>query len=171
MMDGPAAERIEAMKIAYITQEVGLTPQEAQAFWPIYNQYSEELKKLQKARASDLMEARLNFNQLTDAQMETLVDRYVEHEVNEAEIRRRYLLQFKKVIPIRKVALLLRAEMSFKRVLLQRLRENSGGSNPGGRPGGGFHGGPSNHEHRMGRPGPGELPAVAPSPNPSGGSR
>ncbi len=37
--------RIEALKIAYITKRLDLSPDEAQKFWPIYNQYAEELKR------------------------------------------------------------------------------------------------------------------------------
>jgi hypothetical protein len=34
---------IEALKVAFISRELALTPQEAQQFWPVYNQYSREL--------------------------------------------------------------------------------------------------------------------------------
>lgn len=34
-----------ALKIAYITKRLDLSPEEAQKFWPIYNQYAEELKR------------------------------------------------------------------------------------------------------------------------------
>jgi hypothetical protein len=37
-------EPLEPLKIAYITKRLDLSPEEAQKFWPIYNQYSEELK-------------------------------------------------------------------------------------------------------------------------------
>jgi hypothetical protein len=39
--------RLEALKIAYITKKLDLSPEEAQKFWPIYNQYSAELKQAQ----------------------------------------------------------------------------------------------------------------------------
>ena len=37
-------EPSEALKIAYITNRLNLSPEEAQKFWPIYNNYSVELK-------------------------------------------------------------------------------------------------------------------------------
>ena len=37
-------ERIEALKIAYITQALKLTVEEAQNFWPVYNTYTQEIK-------------------------------------------------------------------------------------------------------------------------------
>ncbi len=36
-------QNIEALKIAFISKELSLTPEEAQKFWPVYNQYSKEL--------------------------------------------------------------------------------------------------------------------------------
>ncbi len=35
---------IEALKVAFISKELDLTPDEAQKFWPVYNQYSKDLK-------------------------------------------------------------------------------------------------------------------------------
>src|ERR1700739_2094887 len=37
-------EKIEALKVAFISKDLNLTPQEAERFWPIYNQYSRELR-------------------------------------------------------------------------------------------------------------------------------
>lgn len=46
-------ERIEAIKVAYITKELNLTADEAQKFWPLYNQYFEELKKARTENKTD----------------------------------------------------------------------------------------------------------------------
>ena len=35
---------IDALKVAFISKELALTPDEAQKFWPVYNQYAKELK-------------------------------------------------------------------------------------------------------------------------------
>jgi len=37
---------IQALKVAFITKDLYLTPEEAQKFWPVYNAYIEELKKI-----------------------------------------------------------------------------------------------------------------------------
>lgn len=39
-------ERLEALKIAYLTKKLNLTTEEAQRFWPVYNQYMADLKKV-----------------------------------------------------------------------------------------------------------------------------
>ena len=35
-------EKIQSEKIAFLTMEIELTPQEAQVFWPVYNEINEE---------------------------------------------------------------------------------------------------------------------------------
>ena len=47
------AQSIDALKMAYITKELNLSPDEAQKFWPIYNNYSTEIKKARKEFRQD----------------------------------------------------------------------------------------------------------------------
>jgi hypothetical protein len=50
-------ERLEALKIAYLTKKLNLTTEEAQRFWPVYNQYMAELKRVRiDERTSDEIE-------------------------------------------------------------------------------------------------------------------
>ena len=49
-------EKIQTVKIAFLTNEIGLTPTEAQSFWPIYNAVSEELDKAMYSAAASYME-------------------------------------------------------------------------------------------------------------------
>jgi len=44
----PDGSRLEALKIGYITKKLNLTPEEAQKFWPVYNQYAAEIKKVRQ---------------------------------------------------------------------------------------------------------------------------
>ncbi len=42
----PNGSRLEALKIAYLTKNLNLTPDEAQRFWPIYNSYTGEIREV-----------------------------------------------------------------------------------------------------------------------------
>ena len=44
--DPVKSERIQALKTAFITQKLKLTPAEAQKFWPVYGQYETDMKKI-----------------------------------------------------------------------------------------------------------------------------
>ena len=44
--NGNKGDKIEALRIAFISQQLNLTPQEAQKFWPVYNQFRGDMKTL-----------------------------------------------------------------------------------------------------------------------------
>ena len=59
----PSKENVEALKVAFITRHLNLTIEEAQKFWPAYNAYFEDLKKVRKDNKEDVLafeEAALN---------------------------------------------------------------------------------------------------------------
>jgi hypothetical protein len=41
-------EAMESIKVAFLTRQLALTPEEAQKFWPVYNQYIAELRRIRK---------------------------------------------------------------------------------------------------------------------------
>ena len=62
-------ERIKAQKVAYITDELDLTPQEAEKFWPIYNSYDKtlyQLRVLDRKAIIERIEDKGGIDQLTD---------------------------------------------------------------------------------------------------------
>src|SRR3954462_11911674 len=44
--DAELRDRIRAAHVAYLSQKLDLTPDEAQKFWPLYNQYTKEVELL-----------------------------------------------------------------------------------------------------------------------------
>jgi len=63
--DARNEDAIESIKIAFLTKQLELTPEEAQKFWPIYNQYAAELKKMRKDHTGDELELREKVLNLT----------------------------------------------------------------------------------------------------------
>ena len=123
-------EQVEAMKVAYITNKLDLTPEEAQQFWPVYNQFRNELDKIRESRRKDMKKAGEDFAGMSDAEIEKFVDGEVAFRQSELDVLKKYQGQFKKVLPIRKVAKLIRAEEDFKRELLRRMGDRPGGPPP-----------------------------------------
>lgn len=123
-------EQVESMKVAYITQKLDLSPEEAQVFWPVYNQYRNELDKIREARRKEIKSAGDDFSGMSDAELEKFVDGEMAFRQSELDVLKKYHNQFKKVLPIRKVAKLYRAEEDFKRELLRRLGERREGGSP-----------------------------------------
>jgi len=42
----PSDEKLESLRIAFLTKQLNLSPEEAQGFWPVYNEYTRDAKKL-----------------------------------------------------------------------------------------------------------------------------
>jgi hypothetical protein len=125
----PVRERVEAMKIGFLTKRLDLTPEEAKAFWPVYNKFSDELEALRKSHRESIAAARENFDEKSDKEVEKLVDNEIAFRQSELDILKKYHPQFKQILPIKKVAKLYRAEEEFKRKLLEMLQEKKENKN------------------------------------------
>src|SRR5687768_10288654 len=42
-------DKVEALRVAYITKHVGFTVSEAERFWPVYNEYNDKVHALKKS--------------------------------------------------------------------------------------------------------------------------
>ncbi len=125
---GPGArkEKIEALKVAYITKKLNLSPEEAQKFWPVYNKYQAEIEKLRKDFKGEMTEDLLNLEQLTSSEADKAINDMLAFRTNEVEITRKYTAEFKKVLSSQKVVKLFVAEQEFKKELLRMLKEKQG---------------------------------------------
>ena len=119
-------ENIESMKIAFITKKLDLTPEEAQQFWPVYNQYNDKTKELRKKRRQESREARQNVDELSDKEIEQMVNNNMIYRQKELDLQKEYHEKFKAVLPIKKVAKLYAAEEQFKVVLINKLKDHNG---------------------------------------------
>ena len=61
----PDGSRLEALKIAFLTRKLNLSSEEAQRFWPIYNQYSAEIQQARQLYAQNKNEIELDESILT----------------------------------------------------------------------------------------------------------
>ena len=118
----PSREQVETMKIGFLTQRLNLTTEEAKVFWPVYTKYQDELETLRKSRRENLGNPK-QFEERTDKEIEKAVDSELGFRQSELDLLKKYHGQFKQVLPIKKVAMLYRAEEDFKRELLDRLKE------------------------------------------------
>ena len=134
----PDNSNVEAVRIAYITRKLSLTSDEAKVFWPVYDAFQDELKALKGKLREDMTDSRKNFDTLSDKEIEGVIDRYLGSKQQELDLNMKYHQEFKKVLPIRKVAQLYKAEQEFTKMLLQRLqqRQENGSGRPGMRQGG-----------------------------------
>ncbi len=102
--DQTKAEKIQALKIAFITQKLQLSTDEAQKFWPVYDQYENEIHSLQ---------------------LDNRNGPALENEEKLLNIRKKYKGSFEKVIGPQKLNKLFNAERDFRTVLIRRLQNRN----------------------------------------------
>lgn len=107
-------DRIEGLKKDFITKELELTSQEADAFFPIYNEYSQKRKEARKSLHREMKSLNSESN--------GSVDKIMDKEQDMVDIQKEYLDRMRKVIPERKVIKLIEAEKKFKMMLIQKLK-------------------------------------------------
>ncbi len=127
-------ERIKAQKVAFFTEHIGLTPAEAEKFWPVYNAYQEKKDAIALARRKTLMA--YHTEGLSDREIEKIADQYIAYQVEEANLDAEYLVKFKKILPVKKVMDMYIAENQFKYYLLNQIRGRGPGHGWGPGPGG-----------------------------------
>jgi hypothetical protein len=111
-------ERLQAYRIAKFTEVLRLTPDEAQGFWPIYNEYLDN-----KEKAQDQYKPFKQMDAQTDAEVEEQIKRHFEFKQRELDLEKDLYQRLRKVLPIRKIAKIPNAEREFREQILLRLKE------------------------------------------------
>lgn len=91
---------IEALKVAFLSRELELSPEEAQRFWPLYNQYSKEMRSV-----------------VADDQ--DVLDR----DEKVLNLRKRYRDEFGRVLGAQRVNRMFGAEGRFRQLLMKQIRQ------------------------------------------------
>jgi len=102
---------------------LNLSAEEATKFWPVYNQFSKELEEVKKQQN----ELRKSTNDKLAVMSDKEIDKALEDELSaqqkSIDLQRKYIVELKKTIPSRKIAMLYKAERDFKITLLKRMRD------------------------------------------------
>lgn len=114
--------RFEADLEQFITTAAGLTPNEASAFFPLYR----EMQKKQRSIYDQLRRYRhVDFND--DNACEKAISERDKLDVQIKELQQTYHNKFMKVLPARKVFLVIRAEDNFHRQAFKRAAKRDWG--------------------------------------------
>ena|SRR2546423_10239580 len=104
--DGERAQqiggRIQALQIAFLTQKLNLKPEEAQRFWPVFNQYQDELRRI-RIEGKDLPE--------------------VDKQQKVVDVRKKYFEEFTKVLNKDRADRVFKAENDFRDVIRKEIQE------------------------------------------------
>jgi hypothetical protein len=116
-------EKIKAIQVAFISNKLDLTPEEAQKFWPIFNQFSDKQFDLKFKRKMLLMKMNPeSATPISDSEMTKLL---ADSENLETEIqnnRSRLIKDLQGVISPQKIFMLKQLEEEFKKTLLKQFK-------------------------------------------------
>ncbi len=118
-------DQIKALKVAFITNELALTADEATRFWPIYNTFEAKQNeiRIQKIKAYKDRIDDSNLDKLSEKEASALLMQMENTEDELTQLRKKFVSNLKNVIPSIKIIKLKRAEDNFNKKLLQQYRD------------------------------------------------
>lgn len=130
--DGIAQEKLseekrkefEAQKVAFFTQKLELTPQEAAVFWPLYNELHSKMHAVESGLLTSARKIRETKN-MTEAGYKKAIQERLQAEQKMTDLKKEYTGKMLEVIPAAKVWKLEEAERKFHRQLFERLKRET----------------------------------------------
>jgi hypothetical protein len=119
-------ERIKSLKIAFISQKLALTSEEAEKFWPIYNKYDDKIMALKEAQLRLRHQKRIG----TDEEALKKIEESEEKESEIMALKKKMRSELIPAISAEKVLKLERLEQEFHRKLLEKLKDRRGNPPP-----------------------------------------
>jgi hypothetical protein len=119
-------EKVKALKVAFITDELNLTTEEAQRFWPIYNAFDDKQAELRHEKMKAILDRFEpgNVEKLSEKDASSLLIQMEIIEENLFTLRKKFIRDLQGVLPAKKIIRLKKAEDEFNRKLLRQMRDN-----------------------------------------------
>lgn len=108
-------EKIEVLRIAFITNKLSLTTTESEKFWPVYNVYRREVAELRRQSIVDT-----NLEAMSDADAEKAIQVTIDRMEKELLLFKNLARDLNSILPARKIALLSRVERAFNEEIIRR---------------------------------------------------
>lgn len=115
-------EKLNNYKIGFFTKRLNLTSEEAEKFWPVYNEYQGQKNLLQLEKLKLNRTFNQNESTLNDRQLEEMGDKYVDCIVQESALAVTFHKKLKTVLSPAKVIMYYQAENQYKIQLLNELQ-------------------------------------------------
>jgi len=119
------AERVQALRVAFITDRLSLSPAEAEKFWPIYREYQDKREVIRKQLQADYKKVRDQADQMTDDELRKIADEEISLKQQDMNLQVEMHNKLKAVLPPKKLAQLYVAEEDFKKELIRRMTEDN----------------------------------------------
>ena len=120
----PNLEKFNSFKIGFFTKKMNLSAEEAEKFWPLYNEYQQQRNQLQRDKILLARDFNQNGSVLTDKQLTEMGDQYIKDISDETVLAISFHKKIKVILSPAKVIRYYQAENQYKIQLLKELQEN-----------------------------------------------
>lgn len=108
-------EHQQAMKVGFLTNTLDLTSEEAAAFWPVYNRYDSERRAIAAINRTSKKSVE-NEKNVTAGEAEKLLELQLTNEQKLVDVKKKYLAEFKTILPANKIVILYKSEAQFRKI-------------------------------------------------------
>ena len=116
-------ERIKSLKVAFITERLDLSTEEAQVFWPLYNEHEANIEAIKRRERREIRSQLQDFEYLSEAEADKLLGKMIDLETEKHRLNAAYIKRMSDVISPKKTFMLIRAEEDFKKRLLKEIQQ------------------------------------------------
>ncbi|MFD2550622.1 hypothetical protein ACFSQP_02215 [Bizionia sediminis] len=117
-------EKIKTLKVAYITENLNLSPAEAQGFWPIYNQFQDSYSTLRKAVSN--YRKNIDVANISESEAKAIISKIADLYEERYAAYKQYMTDLQTVLPAKKVILLKKVEEDFKQKMFEEYKNRHG---------------------------------------------
>jgi hypothetical protein len=119
--DPEARKKIEAARIALITERLGLTPEQAEKFWPIYREFSQKRGELR----NEMRDAKKDVDKDNPdpEEQRALIELGLRLRQRELDLERDYSDRMLRIISAQQILNLRNAEREFQRMIIDQLQQ------------------------------------------------
>ncbi|CAM1347305.1 sensor of ECF-type sigma factor [Tenacibaculum insulae] len=118
-------EKIRTYKIAYLTEKLNLTENEAQKFWPIYNKFDKKRRELYREERFEIrkkIKDQGGLENLSEKDSEVILTQIQLISQQKYEVKKAFHHKVSKILSFKKILLLQMSEHEFNRKLIKKLK-------------------------------------------------
>ena len=120
-------EKFRSMKIAFFTERLELTTEEAEKFWPVYNEFEKNRREISGHRHPRPMNMEEQLADMTDQEALEKIDEMMEARKKEVKLAADFLEDMKAILPPKKILKYYITEIQFREYMLRRIRDEHHG--------------------------------------------
>ena len=117
-------EKIKTLKVSYFTEHLDLSPEEAEKFWPIYNQHETVQMEMYTYMRKNMNHRMLKAAELSESEAAQKLSEYLSKKSHEEASLQKMFKALKGVLPAKKALALVHVEEGFRRHLMSLYRKN-----------------------------------------------